>query len=168
MQNPNQGQQPLCVAKGVNGQLVVYADRVVLARRGVGAFMSQGIGKGDKEIALSSLSAMQWRNAGLATLGYIVFTFMGASDRRGGIIDAQKDENAVTFNRKQQREFEQARAMIDRQRAALAQAALRPPTIQQTVTPSAADELAKWAALRDQGVITAADFEAKKRQLLGL
>jgi hypothetical protein len=34
--------------------------------------------------------------------------------------------------------------------------------------PSDADELAKFAALRDQGVITAEDFEAKKRQLLGL
>jgi hypothetical protein len=33
---------------------------------------------------------------------------------------------------------------------------------------SDADELAKWAALRDSGVITAEDFEAKKRQLLGL
>jgi hypothetical protein len=33
---------------------------------------------------------------------------------------------------------------------------------------SAADELAKWAALRDSGVISAEEFEAKKRQLLGL
>jgi Bacterial PH domain/Protein of unknown function (DUF2510)/Short C-terminal domain len=33
---------------------------------------------------------------------------------------------------------------------------------------SDADELAKWARLRDSGVISAEDFEAKKRQLLGL
>jgi hypothetical protein len=33
---------------------------------------------------------------------------------------------------------------------------------------SDADELAKWAKLRDSGVISAEDFEAKKRQLLGL
>jgi hypothetical protein len=34
---------------------------------------------------------------------------------------------------------------------------------------SDADEVAKWAAaLRDSGVISAEDFEAKKRQLLGL
>jgi Bacterial PH domain/Protein of unknown function (DUF2510)/Short C-terminal domain len=32
---------------------------------------------------------------------------------------------------------------------------------------SDADELAKWAGLRDSGVISAEDFEAKKRQLLG-
>jgi Bacterial PH domain/Protein of unknown function (DUF2510)/Short C-terminal domain len=34
--------------------------------------------------------------------------------------------------------------------------------------PSEADELAKWAALRDSGVISAEDFQVKKRQLLGL
>jgi hypothetical protein len=33
---------------------------------------------------------------------------------------------------------------------------------------SAADELAKFAALRDQGVITEQEFAAKKNQLLGL
>lgn len=155
--------QPLYVAHGVNGQLAVYPDRVILARKGLNAFMSQGLGRGDKEISLRALSAVQWRNAGLATLGYIQFTFMGASDLRGGILAAQQDENSVTFNRKQQREFEQARALIDQQRAALSapQAAPAQPV-------SAADELAKWAALRDSGAITAADYEAKKRQLLGL
>lgn len=34
--------------------------------------------------------------------------------------------------------------------------------------PDVAAELQKFAALRDQGIITADDFEAKKRQLLGL
>ena len=34
--------------------------------------------------------------------------------------------------------------------------------------PSAADELEKFAKLRDQGVISDAEFEAKKSQLLGL
>jgi large subunit ribosomal protein L7/L12 len=34
--------------------------------------------------------------------------------------------------------------------------------------PSPADELAKFAVLRNQGVITEAEFQAKKAQLLGL
>jgi len=34
--------------------------------------------------------------------------------------------------------------------------------------PSYIDELEQLAALRDQGIITEEDFEAKKRQLLGL
>ena len=160
--------QPLFVAHGVNGQLAVYPDRVILARKGLNALMSQGLGRGDKEISLRTLSAIQWRNAGLATLGYIQFTFMGASDLRGGIMAAQQDENSVTFNRKQQKEFEQARALIDRQRAAYGQPHEPTPHVAPQAPVSAADELAKWAALRDSGAITAADYEAKKRQLLGL
>jgi hypothetical protein len=44
------------------------------------------------------------------------------------------------------------------------------PTAATTIqaVSSDADELAKWAGLRDSGVISAEDFEAKKRQLLGL
>ncbi len=150
------------IAKGNNGQLVVYPDRVVLRRKGFMAFASQGIGRGDKEISLASLSAIQWRNVGLATLGYIQFTFTGAADLRGGIIAANQDENSVTFNRGQQKQFEQAKALIDQYRAALA----RPQAPAAYV--STADELAKWAQLKEQGVITEADYEAKKRQLLGL
>jgi hypothetical protein len=44
----------------------------------------------------------------------------------------------------------------------------RPVAATTQAVPSDADELAKWARLRDSGVITAEDFEAKKRQLLGL
>lgn len=166
-----QQRDPEMIAKGNNGQLAVYADRVVLARKGVGAFMSQGIGKGDKEIALESISAIQWRNAGALTLGYIQFTFAGALDMRGGILDAQKDENAVTFNKKQQGDFERARALIDAHRAqqrAPFQTGQRASAAETPAPSSAADELAKWAALRDQGIISPDDFEAKKRQLLGL
>lgn len=43
------------------------------------------------------------------------------------------------------------------------------PSIAQTVTPlSAADELAKFATLKDQGVITEEEFEQQKARLLGL
>lgn len=34
--------------------------------------------------------------------------------------------------------------------------------------PSAADEIRTLAALRDEGILTAEEFEAKKQQLLGL
>lgn len=42
------------------------------------------------------------------------------------------------------------------------------PAAPSAAEPDVAGELQKFAALRDQGVITAEDFEAKKRQLLGL
>lgn len=43
----------------------------------------------------------------------------------------------------------------------------RPAAVTAQAAGSDADELAKWTALRDSGVITAEDFVAKKRQLLG-
>ena len=35
-------------------------------------------------------------------------------------------------------------------------------------SPSAADEIAKYASLRDQGILSEDEFIAKKKQLLGL
>jgi Short C-terminal domain len=42
------------------------------------------------------------------------------------------------------------------------------PALQQQAAPDYTAELEKLAQLRDQGVITAEDFEAKKKQLLGI
>ena len=43
-----------------------------------------------------------------------------------------------------------------------------PPAPAQPAAPSYVDELQKLASLRDQGIISAEDFEAKKKQLLGI
>ena len=43
-----------------------------------------------------------------------------------------------------------------------------PPAAAPAAEPDYAAELEKLAQLRDQGVITAEDFEAKKKQLLGI
>ena len=47
-------------------------------------------------------------------------------------------------------------------------AAAAPPPAAPAGEPDYAAELAKLAQLRDQGVITAEDFEAKKKQILGI
>ena len=43
-----------------------------------------------------------------------------------------------------------------------------PPAAAPATEPNYAAELEKLAELRDKGVITAEDFEAKKKQLLGI
>jgi hypothetical protein len=98
--------------------------------------------------------------------GYIQFTIPGGAEVRGGDWRAAlKDENSIVFMRgKQADAFQQAKALIEQYQAAMRAQASAP-----AVAPlSPADELAKFAALRDQGIITPEDFEAKKRQLLGL
>ena len=69
-------------------------------------------------------------------------------------------------HRQQQRWAAQEQEQYDQQ---MAQA---PPPQQAMPAPAAepdyAAELSKLAQLRDQGVITAEDFEAKKKQILGI
>ena len=65
-------------------------------------------------------------------------------------------------HRQQQRWAEQEQAGYEQQAAA------QPPPGPAPAQPDYMAELEKLASLRDQGVISAEDFEAKKKQLLGI
>ncbi len=151
-------------AKGVNGQLTVRPDRIVISRKGMMGLMTQGL-KGNKEIPLTNITAVQVKQPGL-TNGYIQFSILGGVENRGGVYAATQDENTIMFGHRQAKDFNYAKQLIEQYQQQARAQAQTPVTV--TQAPSAADELAKWAQLRDQGVITADDFEAKKRQLLGL
>jgi transcription elongation factor len=58
--------------------------------------------------------------------------------------------------------------MADAAAPAAAPAAAAPATAPDGPAPSYLEELQQLAILRDQGIISEADFEAKKKQLLGL
>ena len=66
-------------------------------------------------------------------------------------------------HRQQQRWAAEDQAQYEQQ---MAQAP--PPAAAPAAEPDYAAELEKLAQLRDQGVITAEDFEAKKKQILGI
>ena len=87
------------IAQGVNGQLAVTPDRIIIYRNGFLAFLTQGL-KGDKEIPLANITAVQMKQPGLATNGYIQFSILGGIDGRGGLFDATNDENTVMFSKK--------------------------------------------------------------------
>lgn len=148
-------------ASGVNGQLVLLEGRVRIARKGVLAFLSQGL-KGDKEIAISSVTSIQWKKAGAFVNGYIQLGFFGGTEAKGGIFQATEDENSIMFNQSQQPEFEAIRnelqRIIDARSAGTASSG----------PASAADEIRKLAELHGQGILTNEEFQAKKKQLLGL
>jgi hypothetical protein len=120
--------------------------------------MTQGL-QGDKEIQLRQISSIQYRRAGLATNGYMQFTFMGGQETESGLFDATKDENTAKFNRGQQRSFDATKVAIEQRIAALQQP---------TALGSDLDQLEKLAALRDNGIIIEEEFQAKKKQLPGL
>ncbi|HEX5158483.1 MAG TPA: SHOCT domain-containing protein [Ktedonobacterales bacterium] len=150
-------------AKGVNGQLIVTPTKVIIQRKGLFGIMMQ---QGNKEIRLDQISAIQLRKPGL-TRGFIRISFLGGQEsKRGTVYNAASDENAIVIAAGQTKQFEQAKTLIEQyQQVALtarhAPQVMAPP-------PSAADELAKLAELRDQGVLTEDEFAAKKKQVLGL
>ena len=143
-------------AEGLNGIVLLFPDHLRITRKGIGTFFTHGL-KGDKDIQLSSISSIQFKNAGMMSNGYIQFAFLGGRESKGGILTAVRDENTVTFKKSQRVAFETLRDAVQ---VRLAKSG--------SGTSSSADEIEKLASLRDKGIVTEEEFEAKKKQLLGL
>jgi hypothetical protein len=150
--------------KGRNGQVRFDGQYVTITRKGFVARTT--VGKGEKRLHIGQITAVQWKPAGWAVNGFIQFTVPGGNEQRSSFgsqtVSAVQDENSVMFTKKQQPGFERLRTAIDE---AVAQQHV--PQAAVSSQDSTADELAKLAALRDQGVITDADFEAGKAKVLG-
>lgn len=150
--------------KGHNGHVSFDGQSVTIIRKGFLARSS--IGKGEKRLPISQIAAVQWKPAGWGWNGFIQFTVPGGNEQQSAFgnqtMRATKDENSVMFTKKQMPEFERLRAAIDE-----AIARQHAPQAAGSSGGSIADELAKLAALREQGVITDADFEAGKAKVLG-
>jgi Short C-terminal domain len=151
------------IAKGSGGQLVVTPQKVIIQRKGLLGVMQQ---RGDKEIRLDQISAIQLKKPGL-TAGFCRLSFVGGQEGKAPTaFGAADDQNAILIQHGQYGEFEQAKALIEQYQQAMAQAQRAPVVVQAPV--SAADELEKLAALRDRGILSEEEFAAKKRQILGL
>ncbi|MDN4185549.1 MAG: SHOCT domain-containing protein [Dehalococcoides mccartyi] len=161
-------EEPLFIARGVNGQVELYNQFVRICRKGIHANIGFG-NRGEKDIAVSSLTSIQFKRPGTFTNGYIQFVFSGSHESKGGMWDAVQDENSVAFNPKQTRDFEYLKDLIDdikyRNKTELKNTIHEAP--KQPVR-NGYDDLERLAELRDKGIITPSDFEAKKRQILGI
>lgn len=155
-------QEPRFVFNGYNGQLYVYEKKIVIKRKGILPALYQGL-KGEKTIPMSEIKSIQVKKAGL-TSGFIQFGISGAIENQHGAKAAKYDENSISFsNLNLNKEVEQIKAYIER---LIVEAKNRQQIVQSTF--SSADELLKYKSLLDDGVITQDEFEAKKRQLLGI
>ena len=145
-------------AKGVNGQITISGNWLTIHRKGFGRL---GHSKGDRRIPLGSITAVQMRPAGTFANGFVKFTVPGSPEIRGGLNAATSDENAVIFKKKHRAEFDAVRDRIEAHigRDNAPQAAPAAPDIP--------DQLKKLGELRDSGVLTDEEFEAKKTELLG-
>lgn len=144
--------EPL-TAKGVNGTLAFDGSTLTIARKGIG-------NRGEKRVPVASIAAVQIRPATLLVNGFIQFSIAGEVSRSQGGVgrlqDAANDENAVIFTKG-------SAAAFDAFRDAVLAAQSAPAAAE---TPTLAGEVFKLAELRDAGLITADEFEAKKADII--
>jgi len=100
-------------AKGINGKLILGKGYVEIIRKGFMALMSHGA-KGNKKIAIKSISAIQFKPARF-TNGYIQISFSGGRESKSGLFSATQDENTIMFKKKQQPSFEKIKEEIEKQ-----------------------------------------------------
>src|SRR5215469_1305897 len=148
---------------GKGASVEVSGNQIIIRRRGVLSALSVGL-TGDKYIDIAEITSIQFKEANFITSGFIHFGYRGGFDKVSGLFDAATDENSVMFERKQTPDFVRLKKVIEDRRAEIR----REQKSRTEVSTSIADEIAKFAKLRDQVLLTSAEFEMKKKQLLGL
>jgi hypothetical protein len=149
------------IVKGAGGRITLFDEWIIIKHEGF-LGLTKGIYKGDKEIPIDQITAIQWRNPSAIFAGHIQFTIMGgSSDSKAGSLD----ENAMMFNGSQVAEFRRLKAEVEKRMAVFRRARLggHPAPIAQ---PDVADQLRKLGELRDLGLVTEEEFNAKKTDLL--
>lgn len=103
-------------------------------------------------------SGVQYKKPGFTT-GYLQIVLIGGRDARNGVSGAVKDENSITFSKKEDHLILEIKEYIENyihERSA------------GSATASNLDEIRKLKELLDIGAITDEEFEAKKAQLLNI
>ena len=75
------------------------------------------LGGGEKRIPIKHITAVQWKDPGALTNGFIAFTIPGGSEKQSKFgrqtTDASKDENAVMVGPKHVASFKEIRDAIE-------------------------------------------------------
>jgi hypothetical protein len=119
---------------------------------------------GEKMIPYAKLSGVRFKPPG-ALAGFVQFIFSGSLESKGNTFQAGENENTVFFSRKEAATFEYVRDFV--QDRILHPASTAPPAQSRADAADSLAYLEKLASLRDQGIVTDEEFEAKKRQILG-
>lgn len=140
--------------------VTVEKDIIRIKRKGLLSFATQGL-KGEKSIPIRNITAIQIKKPGFTT-GYIQFSQHGMMESKGGVFDSVSDENTIIFNKK---DYEKALDLKKYIESVQDEQNNQSPL---TSESSGADEILKFKELMESGVITEEEFEAKKKQILGL
>jgi hypothetical protein len=150
-------------AKGSNGAILVYDDRVVITRATAMGFLAQGF-TGDRTIFYSDIASVDFRCPTFINNGYIKFLFAGSKDEKK--VTLASDPNAVTlraFSRENVDTYQQAYNNIMANIAKSRQTnENKKPSVDSNI-----DQLMKLADLRDKGILTETEFASEKKKILG-
>lgn len=97
----------LLFAKGIDGQVELMTDRVIIHRKGLLNAFTHGL-NASHEIPLASLSGVDFRQAHILKQGMIDFDHSGKQHYG----PKHKSKNAVLFNAKQEPEFRKIKEEI--------------------------------------------------------
>jgi len=146
-----------------NSTLCVYPDYITLKHSGLLNALSKNGAKGEKRILYTAITAIEYKKATTIAPGFIQFSISGA-DRGGGNLSAAADENTIMFDATKNQLTQQIVDYIENRRIEIS----KPQVAQVVQQSSALDELKKLKELLDMGIISQEEFDAKKKQLLGL
>lgn len=150
---------------GVRGRHIdVYEDKVVLTvKAGIGSFLTGNVSDGEKTIYYVDCIGVQFKKSGFQ-IGYLQF------ETAGGIMNNKSsnffNENTFTWdttkqsNEKMEEVANYCKKMVDEYKSGKHN--------KSSVQISPAEELKKFKELLDMGVLSQEEFDAKKKQILGL
>lgn len=151
---------------GVGKILEVYEDRCVLvSQKNIRSFMSGNILNGNKEFYYSDLTSVQFKPASAIVNGYIQIEYPGSHSGGQGLSNFGS-ENSFAFQKMTISNDEVEKAVNYIKEKIRESKTTNSTTIIQQKTP--AEELKGFKELLDMGAISQEEFDAKKKQILGL
>lgn len=147
------------ICEGVGGSLELREDCLVIRHTMVLGLLSHELG-GEKQIPYSSISAIQFKRAGVLA-GHIQFSILGGVENTKGLLSTFDEENSLTFSDNDA--FEKARDFIETR---MRDSRGYYPVLASGGGASATEQLEKLASFLEVGLLTQKEFSLQKAALL--
>ena len=121
---------------------------------------------GEKTIPFENIQSINYSDPTMLGNGHLVFNL--GSGIGLGKIGSGFSGNSFVFNKKSKEDAQKAKQYIEKRIAEISKQAKAPSVTNVINQSSQADELIKFKQLLDSGVINQAEFDAKKKEILGL
>ena len=156
---------PIYDLVGCRGRTMqVFENKCIISTKaGVGSFITGNVSDGAKTIYYSDVIGVQCKKAGFQ-IGYLQLETASSTMNNKG--DNFFNENSFTFEEALNYQIDEVADYIRKKIEEAKQQKTAPVMVAGALSP--ADELKKFKELLDAGIITQEEFDAKKKQLLGL